>query len=93
MAGELRTVIFCSHGVCACVCVCVRRVVLYSKMMDGLNIYLIFFIEMWFYFVFFRLKMTNEEIRHAILSMDEQEDLPKDMLEQVTHTGSEFAEL
>lgn len=29
--------------------------------------------------------MTNEEIRHAILSMDEQEDLPKDMLEQVTH--------
>uniref|UniRef100_H3CS81 Dishevelled associated activator of morphogenesis 1b n=1 Tax=Tetraodon nigroviridis TaxID=99883 RepID=H3CS81_TETNG len=32
---------------------------------------------------FFRLKMTNEEIRHAILSMDEQEDLPKDMLEQL----------
>ncbi|CAF98167.1 unnamed protein product, partial [Tetraodon nigroviridis] len=30
-----------------------------------------------------RLKMTNEEIRHAILSMDEQEDLPKDMLEQL----------
>lgn len=34
--------------------------------------------------------MTNEEISHAILSMDEQEDIPKDMLEQVTHTGSEF---
>uniref|UniRef100_A0A674MHL0 Dishevelled associated activator of morphogenesis 1b n=1 Tax=Takifugu rubripes TaxID=31033 RepID=A0A674MHL0_TAKRU len=30
-----------------------------------------------------RLKMTNEDIRHAILSMDEQEDLPKDMLEQL----------
>ncbi|KAK7904009.1 hypothetical protein WMY93_016616 [Mugilogobius chulae] len=29
-----------------------------------------------------RLKLTNEEIRHAILTMDEQEDLPKDMLEQ-----------
>lgn len=27
--------------------------------------------------------MSNEEIRHAILTMDEQEDLPKDMLEQV----------
>ncbi|XP_035466089.1 disheveled-associated activator of morphogenesis 1 isoform X2 [Scophthalmus maximus] len=30
-----------------------------------------------------RLKLTNEEIRHAILTMDEQEDLPKDMLEQL----------
>uniref|UniRef100_A0A3B3ZTB4 Dishevelled associated activator of morphogenesis 1b n=1 Tax=Periophthalmus magnuspinnatus TaxID=409849 RepID=A0A3B3ZTB4_9GOBI len=30
-----------------------------------------------------RLKLTNEEIGHAILSMDEQEDLPKDMLEQL----------
>lgn len=28
-----------------------------------------------------RLKLTNDEIRHAILTMDEQEDLPKDMLE------------
>uniref|UniRef100_A0A7N8X4D1 Dishevelled associated activator of morphogenesis 1a n=1 Tax=Mastacembelus armatus TaxID=205130 RepID=A0A7N8X4D1_9TELE len=30
-----------------------------------------------------RLKLTNEEIRHAILTMDEQEDLSKDMLEQL----------
>uniref|UniRef100_A0A3Q1ISF4 Dishevelled associated activator of morphogenesis 1b n=1 Tax=Anabas testudineus TaxID=64144 RepID=A0A3Q1ISF4_ANATE len=30
-----------------------------------------------------RLKLTNEEIHHAILTMDEQEDLPKDMLEQL----------
>uniref|UniRef100_A0A8C4NNX9 Disheveled-associated activator of morphogenesis 1 n=1 Tax=Dicentrarchus labrax TaxID=13489 RepID=A0A8C4NNX9_DICLA len=30
-----------------------------------------------------RLKLTNEEIRNAILTMDEQEDLPKDMLEQL----------
>ena len=36
--------------------------------------------------------MTNEEIRQAILSMDAQEDLPKDMLEQVTHKGSDFGE-
>uniref|UniRef100_A0A8D0A2H8 Dishevelled associated activator of morphogenesis 1b n=1 Tax=Sander lucioperca TaxID=283035 RepID=A0A8D0A2H8_SANLU len=30
-----------------------------------------------------RLRLTNEEIRHAILTMDEQGDLPKDMLEQL----------
>lgn len=30
-----------------------------------------------------RLKLSNEEIRQAILKMDEQEDLAKDMLEQV----------
>lgn len=30
-----------------------------------------------------RLKLSNEEIKRAILTMDEQEDLPKDMLEQV----------
>lgn len=32
----------------------------------------------------FRLKLSNEEIKRAILTMDEQEDLPKDMLEQVS---------
>uniref|UniRef100_A0A671M2T4 Disheveled-associated activator of morphogenesis 1-like n=1 Tax=Sinocyclocheilus anshuiensis TaxID=1608454 RepID=A0A671M2T4_9TELE len=31
----------------------------------------------------FRLKVSNEEIKRAILTMDEQEDLPKDMLEQM----------
>uniref|UniRef100_A0A672J8Q4 Disheveled-associated activator of morphogenesis 1-like n=1 Tax=Salarias fasciatus TaxID=181472 RepID=A0A672J8Q4_SALFA len=30
-----------------------------------------------------RLKLTNDEIRQAIMTMDEQEDLPKDMLEQL----------
>ncbi|KAM8921692.1 disheveled-associated activator of morphogenesis 1 isoform 1-T1 [Pelodytes ibericus] len=30
-----------------------------------------------------RLKLSNEEIKLAILTMDEQEDLPKDMLEQL----------
>lgn len=30
-----------------------------------------------------KLKLTNEEIAEAIWNMDEQEDLPKDMLEQV----------
>lgn len=29
------------------------------------------------------LKLSNEEMKRAILTMDEQEDLPKDMLEQV----------
>lgn len=32
---------------------------------------------------YLRLKLSNEEIRQAILKMDEQEDLAKDMLEQV----------
>lgn len=32
---------------------------------------------------FHRLKLSNDEIKRAILTMDEQEDLPKDMLEQV----------
>lgn len=32
---------------------------------------------------YYRLKLSNEEIRQAILKMDEEEDLAKDMLEQV----------
>lgn len=38
-----------------------------------------------------RLKLSNEEIRQAVLKMDEQEDLAKDMLEQVSPSrgGSE----
>lgn len=35
-------------------------------------------------FSYCRLKLSNEEIKRAILTMDEQEDLPKDMLEQVS---------
>lgn len=34
-----------------------------------------------------RLKLSNEEIRQAVLKMDEQEDLAKDMLEQVSPGG------
>ncbi|XP_060773715.1 disheveled-associated activator of morphogenesis 1b isoform X4 [Neoarius graeffei] len=30
-----------------------------------------------------RLKLSNEEMKRAIMTMDEQEDLPKDMLEQM----------
>lgn len=39
----------------------------------------------WFLFsvIFFSLKLSNEEMKRAIMTMDEQEDLPKDMLEQV----------
>lgn len=40
------------------------------------------------YLIYFRLKLSNEEIKRAILTMDEQEDLPKDMLEQVRHLVS-----
>lgn len=36
-------------------------------------------------YAFSRLKLSNDEIKRAILTMDEQEDLPKDMLEQVSH--------
>lgn len=39
----------------------------------------------WFLFpvILFSLKLSNEEMKRAIMTMDEQEDLPKDMLEQV----------
>lgn len=36
-----------------------------------------------FFFLLCRLKMSNEEIKRAILEMDEREELAKDMLEQV----------
>lgn len=39
--------------------------------------------DCWPIIVVYRLKLSNEEIKRAILTMDEQEDLPKDMLEQV----------
>ena len=32
-----------------------------------------------------KLKISNEELKVAILSMDAHEDIPKDMLEQVIH--------
>ena len=32
-----------------------------------------------------KLKISNEELKVAILSMDAHEDIPKDMLEQVVH--------
>lgn len=34
-----------------------------------------------------RLKLSNDEIKKAIMTMDEQEDLPKDMLEQVINVN------
>ncbi|KAI2651918.1 Disheveled-associated activator of morphogenesis 1 [Labeo rohita] len=39
--------------------------------------------QMLLYIIRGGLKLSNEEIKRAILTMDEQEDLPKDMLEQM----------
>uniref|UniRef100_A0A668SCC2 Uncharacterized protein n=1 Tax=Oreochromis aureus TaxID=47969 RepID=A0A668SCC2_OREAU len=44
---------------------------------------IIFYIFMDSSVVHCRLKLSNDEIKRAILTMDEQEDLPKDMLEQL----------
>ncbi|XP_041928350.1 disheveled-associated activator of morphogenesis 1 isoform X1 [Alosa sapidissima] len=40
-----------------------------------------------------RLKLSNEEIKKAIMTMDEQEDLPKDMLEQLLKFVPEKADV
>lgn len=39
-----------------------------------------------------RLKMSNDEIKRAILEMDEREELAKDMLEQVSLDDRERVE-
>lgn len=43
--------------------------------------------EISWFFCLLRLKMSNEEIKRAILEMDEREELAKDMLEQVRPAG------
>lgn len=74
MAAELKTATSSSHG--WFISASIKRA-LTSKVMDdffkGSSV------------VYYRLKLSNEEIKRAILTMDEQEDLPKDMLEQVQH--------
>lgn len=43
------------------------------------------YVNMYMYKLYNRLKLSNDEIKKAIMTMDEQEDLPKDMLEQVNN--------
>lgn len=71
MAVELKTVTSCSHGKFSAEFKKRRtQVMICSIFMDSSVAHC-------------RLKLSNDEIKRAILTMDEQEDLPKDMLEQV----------
>lgn len=52
-------------------------------LMTSLSVVYSFLTGSCFLFLSFSLKLSNEEMKRAIMTMDEQEDLPKDMLEQV----------
>lgn len=76
MAVELKTVTSCSHGKFSSGFF-LKKIKKNKKNPDTARCYYILSV------VHCRLKLSNDEIKRAILTMDEQEDLPKDMLEQV----------